>query len=85
AMRDRLHEPYRFPLIPGMDAATAAARNAGAAAVVLSGAGPSLIAFAPDNHQQIANAASAAFAAAGFASRTFILGVDTEGTRSIVI
>ncbi|MCO5188799.1 MAG: homoserine kinase [Anaerolineae bacterium] len=85
AMRDRLHEPYRFPLIPGMDAATAAARNAGAAAVVLSGAGPSLIAFAPDNHQQIANAARDAFAAAGFASRTFILGIDTEGTRSIVI
>ena len=40
AMRDRLHEPYRFPLIPGMDAATAAARNASAAAVVLAAPDP---------------------------------------------
>lgn len=85
AMRDRLHEPYRFPLIPGMDAATTAARTAGAAAVALSGAGPSLIAFAPDKHQQIAAAAQAAFAANGLASRTFILNIDTEGTRTQIL
>ena len=40
-----LHQPYRLPLIPGAQDAMQAARKAGASAVALSGAGPSLIAF----------------------------------------
>ncbi len=42
---DRLHQPYRIPLIPGAEAAMSAAREAGAIAVVLAGAGPSLDGF----------------------------------------
>ncbi len=45
ATEDRLHQPYRIPLIPGAEAAMSAAREAGAIAVVLAGAGPSLLAF----------------------------------------
>jgi homoserine kinase len=45
AMQDRLHEPYRLPLIPGAQAAILAAKAVGAITVVLSGAGPSLLAF----------------------------------------
>lgn len=82
AMDDRLHQPYRYPLIPGIIAAADAAKQAGAAAVALSGAGPSLIAFAPSGHDAIAAAAAAAFANAGLDSRTFILGVDTNGART---
>lgn len=44
-MEDRLHQPYRLKLIAGAEQAMQAAYQAGAAAVVLSGAGPSLIAF----------------------------------------
>jgi len=44
-MVDRLHQPYRLPLIPGAAQALDAARGAGADAAALSGAGPSLIAF----------------------------------------
>jgi len=44
AMRDRLHEPWRAPLIPGFDQISGAARDAGALAVWLSGAGPTIIA-----------------------------------------
>lgn len=44
AMQDRLHQPYRLPLIPGAQEALEAAQAAGGAAA-LSGAGPSLIAF----------------------------------------
>lgn len=80
AMDDRLHQPYRLPLIPGMDEAFAAARAAGAAGVAISGAGPSIIAFAARGHEVIGRAAAAAFAAAGLASRTWILTVDTSGT-----
>jgi homoserine kinase len=43
-MDDRLHEPYREKLIPGMAQALAEARKQGVAAT-LSGAGPGVIAF----------------------------------------
>lgn len=79
AMEDRLHQPYRIPLIPGMQQAFTAAREAGAAAVALSGAGPSLIAFAGERHQKIGEAASEAFSQAGFSCRTWVLTVDTRG------
>ena len=81
AMQDRLHQPYRLPLVPGLAAALAAAYTAGAAAVALSGAGPSLIAFAPVGHEQIGIACAAAFAQAGLDSRTWVLYVDTAGTQ----
>ncbi|MFZ0547976.1 MAG: homoserine kinase [Candidatus Promineifilaceae bacterium] len=81
AMVDRLHQPYRLPLIPGMPEAFTAVREAGAAAVALSGAGPSLIAFAPDNHEAIAQAAEAAFAQAGLPIRHWLLPVDRTGSQ----
>ncbi len=80
AMADRLHQPYRMPLVPGLADAAAAARSAGAAAVAISGAGPSLIAFAPAGHEQIGRAICAAFAAAGLTSRLWQLTIDTAGS-----
>lgn len=79
AMQDRLHQPYRMPLIPGMQEAYAAAYAAGASGVALSGAGPSLIAFAPSGHARIARAAAAAFKHAGLKTRFWQLAVDTQG------
>lgn len=78
-MHDRLHHPYRIPLIPGMEQAMAAARWAGAAATALSGAGPSLIAFAEKGHDAIAAAAASAFRDAGLRTRQWLLTVDREG------
>lgn len=43
AMRDRLHQPYRAALIPGMDTILRDAGDHGALAAVLSGAGPTLL------------------------------------------
>jgi homoserine kinase len=80
AMQDRLHQPYRLPLIPGLAAAFAAARHAGAAAVALSGAGPSLVAFAATGHEQIAAAAVAAFGDAGLPARSWLLEPDRQGS-----
>lgn len=80
AMQDRFHQPHRIPLITGMAEAMSAATAAGAAAVALSGAGPSLIAFAPNNHEQIGQAAAAAFKQQGLNSRRWILGIDRGGT-----
>ena len=45
ACEDRLHQPYRKALIPGYDEVMAACREARAAAVWLSGSGPTLIAL----------------------------------------
>lgn len=79
AMQDRIHQPYRVPLVPGLAMALEAMVEAGAAGVALSGAGPSLIAFAAEGHTVIAAAAQAAFAAAGLKSRTWILPIAQTG------
>jgi homoserine kinase len=79
AMQDRLHQPYRLPLVPGLEHAMAAAYKAGAAGVALSGAGPSLIALANEGHEAIAQAAGAAFTAAGLRWRHWLLEIDRQG------
>jgi homoserine kinase len=81
AMQDKLHQPYRLPLIPGMAAAFDAAQAAGAAGVALSGAGPSLIAFAPDSHAEIVAAVTAVFQQHNLTCRSWILSIDTAGTQ----
>lgn len=85
AMDDRLHQPYRLPLIPGATEAMAAAYGAGAGGVALSGAGPSLIAFAPDNHSQITAAMIAAFGAAGLTSRAWTLHSEPQGAQVVTV
>ena len=45
ACLDRMHQPYRAPLVPGMEAAISNALEAGAIAAFLSGAGPSVTAI----------------------------------------
>ncbi|MDR7415322.1 MAG: homoserine kinase [Armatimonadota bacterium] len=82
ATEDRLHQPYRKPLVPGFEDVCAAARKAGALGVVLSGAGPSLLAFAPwPQAPQVGEAMQAAFAAHGVRARAVVARVDLEGTR----
>jgi len=85
AMNDRLHQPYRKRLIPGFDAVMTEARKAGAVAVALSGAGPSLVAFAPDKHWDIAAAMKATFETEGLECRTFVLPVDRQGVQVNVL
>lgn len=80
AMADRLHQPYRLHLIPGLEQALEAAQAAGAAAC-LSGAGPSVIAFAASGYQELATQMVAAFAGAGIASRTWIVHSDHQGAE----
>jgi homoserine kinase len=81
ALQDRLHEPYRLPLIPGASQAIAAAQTAGAISTVLSGAGPSLLAFCPDPSAApaIAEAIQTAFAQAGLKSEVFFPTISQNG------
>lgn len=83
AMQDRLHQPYRLPLVPGLVDVFEAAKEVGATAVTLSGAGPSVAAFAPANHKAIAQTIQSAFAQAGLESRAWILPVENKGSVMI--
>ncbi len=83
-MDDRLHQPYRMKLIPGIEDTFNAARKSGAAAVALSGAGPSVIAFAPPENgmntaQKIGDAMVAAFTNAGVQARSMVLKISQRG------
>jgi homoserine kinase len=81
AMTDTLHQPYRLKLIPGAEAAMDAAKEAGASAVALSGAGPSLIAFSSKAESGIGEAIQREFEAAGLTARIFNLGVSSHGAE----
>jgi homoserine kinase len=81
AMTDKLHQPYRIPLIPGAQAAMDAMKGAGAAAVALSGAGPSLIAFSSKREKEIGASAVQAFGEAGLAARVFKLKISRKGAE----
>lgn len=81
-MDDRLHQPYRLPLIPGAEAARRAALEAGAVACVLSGAGPSLLAIARSDPRPIAEAMRVAFQAAGLGARAFTPSISPVGAQA---
>jgi homoserine kinase len=82
-MDDRLHQPYRLPLIPGGVAAFEAARGAGALAVALSGAGPGVIAFTDGKSKAESSAAAMgkAFRAAGLESWKCVTRVSEDGAK----
>ena len=80
-MHDRLHEPYRWGLIPGGKAVREAALAAGAWGCVISGAGPSLLALCkPQVAQAVSLAMVRAWHQAGVESRSEVLGVQHEGS-----
>jgi homoserine kinase len=81
AMSDALHQPYRLPLIPGAHEAMEAAKQAGAAAVALSGAGPGLIAFSAIRNPGIGAAMKQTFESAGLMTRIFELEVTQQGAQ----
>lgn len=84
ALDDRLHQPYRELLIPGMKAVFAAASAAGAFGSVISGAGPCLIAFAEKNGPAIGEAMVQAFAEQRIEAKYLLLQIDNVGTQVIV-
>jgi len=61
ALQDRVHQPYRRSLIPGFEQVESAAVSAGAYGLVISGAGPTLLALA---HADVAPAVTQAMKSA---------------------
>jgi len=84
-MDDRLHQANRLRLIPGGRTAWEAAQRSGAAAVAVSGSGPSLIAFVglATDAVVVARAMAEAFAAEGVAARPLGLSVSSAGATAL--
>ncbi|MCC7493573.1 MAG: homoserine kinase [Fimbriimonadaceae bacterium] len=82
AMRDRIHQPYRLPLVPGSTAVLDAALAAGALGAVLSGSGPSLLALVegPARAAAVATAMREAWAAQHIAAQVDVLAIAKQGT-----
>jgi len=82
-MEDRLHQTTRLGLIPGGRAAWEAAQRAGAAAVAVSGSGPSIIAFVSlaTDAGRVARAMAEAFAAAGVRATPLGLAASAAGAE----
>lgn len=79
AMEDRLHQRYRSALVPGLDDVITAARNAGALAAVLSGAGPAVVAFVTGNGDGVGEAMQQAFLTHGVKSRVILTSIGRRG------
>jgi len=81
ALCDRLHQPYRFPLIPGAEQVAEAARTAGALGCVISGSGPTMIAFSAEQAktEAIGEAMVSAFAKAGLSARMIMAQPGNQG------
>jgi homoserine kinase len=79
AMDDRLHQPYRLPLLPGTAELIATAYEHGAAGAALSGAGPSVLAIC--DSPMSAHSVEKAWNAAGVSGMATRLRFDTSGAR----
>lgn len=83
AMRDRLHQPKRESLVPGLAEALALTQMPGLLGVALSGAGPSIVALVDDHEKAIGNKIASCFRAHKTQSTVRVLDVDNEGCRVI--
>ncbi|AFY78454.1 MAG: homoserine kinase [Hydrococcus sp. C42_A2020_068] len=82
AMEDKLHQPYRQGLIRGYETVKSAALSAGAYGMVISGAGPTLLAFSnKEQAESIASAMAKAWKSEGVSAEVRSLFLDTQGTK----
>ena len=83
ALEDKLHQPYRAKLIPGLTEVFAAGKKAGAYQCIISGSGSTLLAYAsPEvDGNGIGKAMVDAFAACGQNAVYHILQLNTKGTE----
>ncbi|MBW4417999.1 MAG: homoserine kinase [Myxacorys californica WJT36-NPBG1] len=82
ALQDRIHQPYRQALIRGYDAVQKGAIAAGAYGMVISGAGPTLLALSdPNQAESVRSAMENAWIARGIGVQVKVLTLDTQGAR----
>jgi homoserine kinase len=80
ALQDRIHQPYRKALIPGYDHVRSAAVAAGAYEMVISGAGPTLLALVDASQAAaVEEAMVSAWKNQGMTAKVRSLSLDTQG------
>ena len=79
AMRDRLHQPYRSKLVPGLEEILALDGMDGLIGVALSGAGPSVMALADARAAEIGERVREIFARHGVGAEVRLLSADRRG------
>ncbi|VDB95441.1 unnamed protein product [Peniophora sp. CBMAI 1063] len=83
AMKDRVHQPYRKPLIPGLMEVTSTitpATHPGLLGICLSGAGPTILALATGGFERIAEDARSLFLQQGVEVDWKLLEIVKEGS-----
>ncbi|MEG4282752.1 homoserine kinase [Microcoleus sp. A006_D1] len=82
ALQDKIHQPYRQSLIRGYEAVQEAAVNAGACGMVISGAGPTLLALTDvTNVDVVVREMAAAWGEFGVKADVRAIGLDTQGAQ----
>jgi homoserine kinase len=82
ALADRIHQPYRYCLIRGYEAVQTAAMGCGAMGLVISGAGPTLLALTDtENATTVATAMKTAWKQLGIEANVQALAIDSQGAR----
>ena len=82
ALADKIHQPYRQKLILGYEDLHAAAVDAGAYGMVISGAGPTLLSLTNgDRVQQVMNSMFHTWRNLGIEADVRALAIDTVGAR----
>lgn len=83
ATQDRMHQPARAQIFSGLEPIMAAAKQAGAAASYLSGAGSTVAALSNENPERIARLMTQAAIAAGFSGRSIITQPTLQGAHIV--
>ena len=82
ALTDKIHQPYRQKLIVGYEELYSAAVSAGAYGMVISGAGPTLLALThPDNTERVVRSMTTAWTKLGIEPIVRSQAIDTAGAR----
>lgn len=79
--QDRLHQPYRAPLVAGLEEIMQAALEHGALAAWLSGAGPSVLALCKGNTSQVERAVCETGCRHAGAGEVLVLPIDPDGAQ----
>lgn len=83
ATEDKLHQPYREILIPGMKEVIGNALKSGAKGAFLSGAGSGIVALIEDEEKKIGESMQKALLKKGIKSKIMTLEIDKRGLRII--
>ena len=82
ALEDRMHQPYRYKLVPGMEEMVRL-RAPGLLGCALSGAGPSILVFYERGSEQVCDLVRQIFALHGHSSETLCVPIARDGYQLV--